>query len=49
MRAKKKPINQLNFLAPSLQEQLNPNNELYLLTEQMDWAYFEQEFKHLLN
>ena len=47
MRAKKKPTNQLNFLAPSLKEQLNPRNELYLLTEQMDWQYFEQEFGDL--
>jgi len=47
MRATRKPDNQLNFLAPSLKEQLNPNNELYLLTEQMDWQYFEQEFAPL--
>ena len=47
MRSKKKPENQLNFLAPSLREQLNPNHELYLLSEEIDWSYFEKEFaKH---
>jgi IS5 family transposase len=47
MRAKNKPNNQLTFLAPGLKEQLNPKNELYLLTGQMDWEYFEQEFGDL--
>lgn len=47
MRAKEKPQNQLNFLAPTLKEQLNPKNELYLLCQQMDWNYFEKEFEHL--
>lgn len=47
MRSKKKPENQLNFLAPSLKEQLNPKHELYLLSEEIDWSYFEKEFaKH---
>ncbi len=44
MRAKKKPENQLSFLAPSLKEQLNPNHELYLLSHKIEWHYFEQEF-----
>lgn len=47
MRAKKKAENQLNFLAPSLKEQLNPNHELYLLSEKIDWSYFEEEFSAL--
>lgn len=47
MRSKKKPENQLNFLAPSLKEQLNPNHELYLLSEKVDWLYFEDEFSKL--
>lgn len=44
MRSKKKPKNQLNFLAPSLKEQLNPNHELYLLSDTIKWDYFEEEF-----
>ena len=44
MRAKNKVINQLNFLAPSLSEQLNPNHELYILSHTIDWDYFEKEF-----
>jgi len=47
MRSKKKVENQLNFLAPSLKEQLNPNHELYLLSEKIDWYYFEESFSHL--
>jgi IS5 family transposase len=47
MRAKKKPQNQLSFLAPGLKEQLNPNHELYLLSHTIDWTYFEQEFGFL--
>ena len=47
MRSKKKPENQLNFLAPSVKEQLNPNHELYLLSEKVDWSYFEDEFSKL--
>ena len=47
MRAKKKPKNQLSFLAPSLKEQLNPNHELYLLSHKIEWNYFEQEFAPL--
>lgn len=38
---------QLGFLAPSLKEQLNPKQELFLLSEAIDWTYFEQEFSGL--
>ena len=47
MRAKKKPENQLQFLAPTLKEQLNPKHELYLLAHEIDWGYFEKEFAKL--
>lgn len=47
MRSKKQAQNQLNFLAPTLKEQLNPNHELYLLAHEIDWGYFEEEFKDL--
>jgi len=45
MRSKKKPKNQLHFLAPSLKEQLNNKHELYLLANAINWEYFEEEFK----
>ncbi len=44
MRSKNKLQNQLNFLAPTLKEQLNPKHELYLLAHTIDWDYFDQEF-----
>lgn len=44
MRSKNKPQDQLNFLAPTLKEQLNPTHELYLLSAKIDWGYFEAEF-----
>jgi IS5 family transposase len=47
MRAKSKTISQLNFLAPTLEEQLNPKHPLYLLVHQIDWGYFEKEFSGL--
>ena len=47
MRAKNKATNQLHFLAPTLKEQLNPKHGLYLLADQIDWIYFEDEFKDL--
>ena len=47
MRSKKRPTGQLNFLAPTLKEQLNPKNELYLLADAIDWDYFEKEFAPL--
>lgn len=45
MRSRKRVENQLNFLAPTFKEQLNPNHELYLLSDMIDWNYFEEEFK----
>jgi IS5 family transposase len=47
MRSKKRPAGQLNFLAPTLKEQLNPKNELYLLAHTSDWDYLEKEFAPL--
>ncbi|GLB53895.1 hypothetical protein NBRC110019_29360 [Neptunitalea chrysea] len=47
MRAKDKSISQLNFLAPTLAEQLNPGHPLYLLAHEIDWGYFEDEFSVL--
>jgi IS5 family transposase len=44
MRSKKKSTNQLQFLAPTLKEQLNPKQSLYQLSHRIDWSYFEQEF-----
>lgn len=44
MRSKNKLQNQLNFLAPTLKEQLNPTHELYLLADEINWNYFESEF-----
>jgi len=44
MRAKSKTSSQLNFLAPTLAEQLNPKHPLYLLAHEVDWGYFEKEF-----
>jgi len=45
MRSKKRATNQLNFLSPTLAEQLNPKHELYLLSHEIEWDYFEKEFK----
>ncbi len=47
MRSKERSKNQLHFLAPTLQEQLNPKHELYLLAHSIDWDYFEKAFKDL--
>jgi len=44
MRSTNSPLNQLNFLAPNLSEQLNPKYPLYLLAQEIDWDYFEKEF-----
>lgn len=44
MRAKSNTSSQLNFLAPTLAEQLNPKHPLYLLAQEIDWDYFEKEF-----
>jgi len=35
------------FLSPSLKEQLNSKQELYLLSHQIRWSYFEEEFGSL--
>tara|TARA_R110001583_G_scaffold176489_1_gene331183 strand:- start:159 stop:407 length:249 start_codon:yes stop_codon:yes gene_type:complete len=47
MRAKKESKDQLHFLAPTLKEQLNPKHGLYLLSDEINWDYFETEFKKL--
>lgn len=47
MRSRKTHSGQLNFLAPGLREQLNPNHRLYRLSEEIDWLYFEEEFSNL--
>ena len=47
MQSKKPARNQLNFLSPTLREQLNSKQELYLLSEQIKWTYFEDEFGSL--
>lgn len=44
MQSKKTVTNQVGFLAPTLKEQLNPKQELYLLSETINWSYFEEEF-----
>ena len=44
MQSKKAIINQVGFLAPTLKEQLNPNQGLYLLSDTINWSYFEGEF-----
>lgn len=44
MKSKKVVSNQMGFLAPTLVEQLNPKQELYLLSEEINWLYFENEF-----
>lgn len=46
MRAKNSTTSQLNFLAPTLKEQLNPHHPLYLLAHKIDWDYFEKEFSN---
>lgn len=47
MRSRKTNSGQLNFLAPSLREQLNPKHQLYQLSEEIDWLYFEEAFSEL--
>jgi len=44
MRSRKIASNQYNFLGNTLSELLNPKHELYLLTNAIDWDYFEIEF-----
>lgn len=45
--SRKQDKSQLNFLAPTLREQLNPRHRLYRLAEEIDWSYFEKEFSEL--
>ena len=45
MRSKKQSTIQMNFLAPTLKEQLNPKHPLYLLSACIDWDYFDREFE----
>lgn len=47
MKSKKAALNQIGFLAPTLKEQLNPKQELYLLSNEINWCYFESEFESL--
>lgn len=44
MKSENKPTNQLGFLAPTFEEQLNPQQELFLLSKAIDWSYFDTEF-----
>ena len=44
MRSHKIDTNQYNFLGNTLGELLNPKHELYLLTNKIDWDYFDSEF-----
>lgn len=44
MKSRNTPSNQLGFLAPTLDEQLNPKQELVLLAKEINWSYFECEF-----
>ncbi len=44
MRSEKKPRDQLNFLAPTLKEQLGPKHELYLLANEIGRDHFDNEF-----
>jgi IS5 family transposase len=44
MRSRKVQTNQYNFLGDTLGELLNPKHELYLLTNTIDWDYFDREF-----
>ncbi len=36
-----------NFLSPTLTEQLNSRQVLYLLSHQIEWSYFEEAFGSL--
>lgn len=44
MQSKKAVTNQVCFLAPTLKEQLNPKQELYLLSETINWSFFDVAF-----
>ena len=45
MLAKPKQTQQLNFLLPGLKEQLSSKHPLYILSNQVDWSFFEEHFK----
>ena len=47
MKAKQLSTAQVSFLAPTLKEQLNPKQALYILSNAIDWDYFEREFSSL--
>ena len=47
MIPQKSTSNQLNFLSPPLKEQLNDKQPLYLLSDTINWSYFEDEFSRL--
>jgi transposase, IS5 family len=47
MRSHKPIENQFNFLGNTLNELLNPKHDLYLLSNEIDWSYFEKEFSVL--
>ena len=38
---------QESFIDPRLSNQLNPKNELHLLSQKIDWSYFEKEFNKI--
>jgi hypothetical protein len=44
MRSRKTVTDQYNFLGVTLGELLNPKQELYLLTNRIDWDYFDRKF-----
>lgn len=44
MRGKSQDQNQRNLFRPILKEIVNPEHELVILAEKMDWDYFEKEF-----
>jgi len=47
MLAKLKQTQQLNFLLPSLKEQLSSKHPLYMLANQIEWSFFDEHFnKH---
>jgi IS5 family transposase len=47
MKAKQLSTAQVSFLAPTLKEQLDPKQALYILSNAIDWDYFEREFSSL--
>jgi IS5 family transposase len=47
MRSQIPVKNQFNFLGNTLGELLNPKHELYLLSNTIDWDYFDAEFSSL--